>query len=181
MKRGHGFMASHGWLQEAERGPCLFVGFSGWNLSLSYVDSLQCFSALGVIELILSHAVLTWSLDSKIVLYPWCSKGLSIHICIYNASAMHKLLQEFIAIIVMLAFLRPEEVAKVQGQQFVEIFSGRARTSRMASWRGYASRGVDIAYSDCMNVLRPAGFMFLSCLVNLFAVFSWFCYCGLCF
>ena len=48
--------------------------------------------------------------------------------------------------------------------QFVEIFSGKARTARLASWSGYKSKAVDFIYSKSMNLLRPSGLVFLSCL-----------------
>ena len=60
--------------------------------------------------------------------------------------------------------MRPGEVAKLSNCQFVEIFSGKARTSRLASWSGYKSKAVDFIYSKAMNFLRPSGLVFLSCL-----------------
>lgn len=63
------------------------------------------------------------------------------------------------AILIMVSYLRPDEVAKVCNSQFVEIFSGRARTARMAAWSGFRPRAVDFLYSPKLNVLKPAGFM----------------------
>lgn len=56
----------------------------------------------------------------------------------------------------------PDKIAKVAGCQFVEIFSGRARTARLASWSGLRARAIDIVYSNALDVLKPAGFMLLS-------------------
>ena len=70
--------------------------------------------------------------------------------------------QEFVAIVIMTTFLLPQNVSKVYGRQFLEIFSGRARTSRRASWCGYVTSAIDLHYSKVFNVLEPAGFMFLS-------------------
>ena len=61
----------------------------------------------------------------------------------------------------MVAFLKPEFVSKVEGRNFVEVFAGRARTSRLASGCGIKATAVDLLYSSAFNVLKPAGFMFL--------------------
>ena len=74
--------------------------------------------------------------------------------------------QEFVAIILMVSFLLPQHVVKVTGREFLEVFAGRARTSRLASWCGYKTTAVDLHYSRVFNVLKPAGFMFLSLYVS---------------
>lgn len=58
----------------------------------------------------------------------------------------------------MLAYLVDE---RAQGVEFLEVFAGRARTARLASARGMKARAVDMKYSDSMNLLKPAGFLFL--------------------
>ena len=76
---------------------------------------------------------------------------------------LRQFFEEFVAIVLMVAFMVPEQVAKVSGRQFLEIFSGRARTARLASWCGFVSSSIDIQYhSRAFNVLKPAGFTFLS-------------------
>ena len=65
----------------------------------------------------------------------------------------------------MVAFLDPAEVPKISRAEFVEIFSGKARTSKVASWSGYRSKAVDFLYNPALNVFNAAGFTFLdSCL-----------------
>ena len=70
--------------------------------------------------------------------------------------------QEFIAIVLMVSYFRPLQVEKISGCQFLEIFSGRARTARLASGAGYRCKAVDFLYSGAFNILKPAGFMLLS-------------------
>ena len=54
-------------------------------------------------------------------------------------------------------------VARVSGCHFIEIFSGKARTAKRASWMGYRAKAVDIAYSPTLDLLRPGGFRPLGC------------------
>lgn len=61
----------------------------------------------------------------------------------------------------MVAFLDPAEVPKISRAEFVEIFSGKARTSKVASWSGYRSKAVDFLYNPALNVFNAAGFTFL--------------------
>ena len=64
---------------------------------------------------------------------------------------------------IMLAFLDRGEVHKISRAQLVEIFSGKARTSKVASWSGYRTQAVDFLYNPALNIFNPAGFMFLDC------------------
>lgn len=68
----------------------------------------------------------------------------------------------------MVAFLKREFVSKVEGRQFVEVFAGRARTSRLASWCGVKTTAVDLLYSSAFNILKPAGFTFLGSSIFVF-------------
>ena len=52
-------------------------------------------------------------------------------------------------------------VARVSGCHFIELFSGKARTAKRASWMGYKARAMDIAYSPALDLLKPAGFRLL--------------------
>ena len=63
--------------------------------------------------------------------------------------------------ILMVAFLKPSYVDKVKGAKFVELFAGRARTTRLASWAGYKVKSLDYIYSSAFNFLKPSGFVLL--------------------
>ena len=68
--------------------------------------------------------------------------------------------QEFVAIIIMVASM--DLIHKdVAGTQFLEVFSGQARTARLAEWSGYKSKAVDFLYSKSLDMLKPSGFMYL--------------------
>ena len=84
--------------------------------------------------------------------------------------------QEFVAIVLMVSFLMPQHAAKVSGRQFLEVFAGRARTSRLASWCGYTTSAVDLCYSRVFDVLKPAGFMLLSLSINTICIYSIYIY-----
>lgn len=73
------------------------------------------------------------------------------------------------AIVIMILHLRPESLRKVEGCQLVEVFSGMARTSKVASAMGYRAKAVDHVYSKSMNLLEPSGFMFLGFSSSLLA------------
>lgn len=70
--------------------------------------------------------------------------------------------KEFIAIVVLVSYMVPEASAKASGRTFLELFSGRARTSRMAQRCGYLTSAIDINYSEAFNLLKPAGFVLLN-------------------
>jgi hypothetical protein len=78
-------------------------------------------------------------------------------------SQIRVIFQEFVAIVIMVASLHPGHVEKLSGGQFLEVFSGQARTARLAGWSGYRSKAVDRLYSKSMDLLQPSGFMLLSC------------------
>lgn len=63
----------------------------------------------------------------------------------------------------MVANLDDKFVPNVAGAQLFEIFSGQARTARLASWSGYKSKAFDYKYSRSMDLLHPSGFTFLNC------------------
>ena len=84
--------------------------------------------------------------------------------------------QEFVAIVLMVSFLMPQHAAKVSGRQFLEVFAGRARTSRLASWCGYTTSAVDLCYSRVFDVLKPAGFMLLSLSINTIYIYIYLVY-----
>ena len=77
-----------------------------------------------------------------------------------------KQMQEFIAIVIMVAFMVPERVSKLAGCQFLELFSGQARTSRLASWTGYKSKAVDYVYSPALDFLKSSGFVLLDLYIH---------------
>ena len=72
----------------------------------------------------------------------------------------HSTCQEFVAIIIMIASMDLTH-KDVSGAQFLEVFSGQARTARLAEWSGYKSKAVDFLYSKSLDMLKPSGFMFL--------------------
>ena len=59
----------------------------------------------------------------------------------------------------MVALMDPKKVDTLQYCEFLELFSGVARTSRLASMCGYHSKAFDVRYSKSMDLLKPAGFM----------------------
>ena len=64
------------------------------------------------------------------------------------------------AIIIMVASM--DLIHKdVAGTQFLEVFSGQARTARLAEWSGYKSKAVDFLYSKSLDMLKRSGFMYL--------------------
>ena len=62
---------------------------------------------------------------------------------------------------IMVTYMVPERVSKIAGCQFLELFSGQARTSRLASWTGYKAKAVDYVYSPALDFLKSSGFVFL--------------------
>ena len=70
-------------------------------------------------------------------------------------------LQDFIAIILMLSYLREGKVMRIGGAEFTEFFSGRARTARMANARGFKTKALDYIYAKSFDLLRPSGLMLL--------------------
>ncbi len=82
----------------------------------------------------------------------------------------------FVKLVLLVAFLDVPGWKKPQDLEFVEFFSGKARTSKMASWMGFHSRAFDIEYHptrhpfepkhgvrprSCMDINGAAGFAFL--------------------